>query len=260
MAIGWQDVSGSHVTAQPGKDRYQRTLGVGSTLSASSHGRVGRGYRYYRLVATADGAAPIIDHVRFWLTGSRHYRNADRVVHLYNYLLAGAATAFREGDEPRLVDSHPSAESECIGPFQVGIPLTLNVTGGHALVDTNSCAIDKIVQPGTDFYLSPAPGTSATTLTATTPYALTGRVLTGVALEGAPQRLTPVALAVPIEVAVEFDITWNAAGRAGSVICHDLIVAGHGRLSAICPRRSFRAARPPLAQRLIRTRRSTAND
>ena len=205
--IGWQDVSGSHVTAQPGKDRYQRTLGVGSTLSASSHGRVGRGYRYYRLVATADGAAPIIDHVRFWLTGSRHYRNADRVVHLYNYLLAGAATAFREGDEPRLVDSHPSAESECIGPFQVGIPLTLNVTGGHALVDTNSCAIDKIVQPGTDFYLSPAPGTSATTLTATTPYALTGRVLTGVALEGAPQRLTPVALAVPIEVAVEFDIT-----------------------------------------------------
>ena len=67
-----------------------------------------------------------------------------------------------------------------------------------------------IVQPGTDFYLRPAPGTSATTMTARTPHHLTGRVLTGVALDGAPQRFTPIALTVPTDVAIEFDITWQA--------------------------------------------------
>ncbi len=39
--IVWQDISGSQLTAHPGKGRHQRTLGVGSTLSASSHGRAG---------------------------------------------------------------------------------------------------------------------------------------------------------------------------------------------------------------------------
>ena len=71
------------------------------------------------------------------------------------------------------------------------IPLTLSVADGHALVDADGSAIHGIVEPGTDFYLRPAPGTSATTLTATTPHNLTGRVLTGVALAGASQRFTP---------------------------------------------------------------------
>ena len=67
--VVWQDVSGSQLTAHTGKGRHQRTLGVGSTLSASSHGLGGRGYRYYRLIATADSGTPQVDHVRFWLTG-----------------------------------------------------------------------------------------------------------------------------------------------------------------------------------------------
>jgi hypothetical protein len=46
-------------------------------------------------------------------------------------------------------------------------------------------------------------------VTATTPHDLAGRVLTGVALEGAPQRFTPIALTVPTDVAIEFDITWR---------------------------------------------------
>jgi TQXA domain-containing protein len=208
--VVWQDVSGSQLTTDAGAGRYQRTLGVGSTLSASSHGRLGRGYRYYRLIATADAASPAIGHVRFWLTGARHYRNTDRVVHLYNYLLNGARNALRNTDELRLVDSQATAESELIGPFQVLIPLTLSVTDGHTLVDADGLAIRDIVQPGTDFYLLPAPGTSATTMTATTPHHLTGRVLTGVALDGAPQRFTPIALTVPTDVAIEFDISWQA--------------------------------------------------
>lgn len=219
----WRDVSGSQLTAEAGSGRYQRTLGVGSTLSASSHSRGGRGYRYYRLVATMATTAanvtadPTIGHVRFWLTGTRHFRNADRVVHLYNYLLTGAHRDLHESVDiqtPRLLDSQATVGADLIGPFQVPIPLTLSVTQGHALVDADGAKIDTVVQPGTDFYLRPAPGTSATTMTATmtagNSHELGGRVLTGVAFEGAPQRLTPIALTVPTDVAIEFDIIWQS--------------------------------------------------
>ncbi len=215
--VAWQDVSGSQLHIEGGasgtKGRQKRTLGVGSTLSASSHGRGGRGYRYYRLIATSDrseGGTTKVGHVRFWLTGTRHYRNADRVVHLYNYLLSEAYKARRHTVEPGLIDAHATAESDLVGPFQVRIPLLLNAADGNTLVDADGFAIDDIIAPGTDFYLRRTPGTCATTLTATAPLQLTGRVLTGVALEGAANRLTPVALAIPTELAIEFDISWDA--------------------------------------------------
>ena len=217
--VVWQDVSGSELTTDAGKGRYRRTLGIGSTLSTSSHGRGAQGYRYYRLIATSPDpgldAAATIDKVDFWLTGSRHHRNADRVVHLYNYLLAGAITASRgarKAQEP-LVDTAAVADSDLVGPFQVRIPLTLGASDGHTLVDADGSAITGTVEPGTDFYLRRVPGTSAVTLTATTSHHLSGRVLTGVALAG-PSRgigrgLTPVALTTPTHVTMEFDITWD---------------------------------------------------
>jgi TQXA domain-containing protein len=211
--VDWRDVSGSQLTIDGGKGRYQRTLGVGSTLSNSRHGHLGRGYRFYRLITSTPGITPAIDHVDFWLTGSRHHRNADRVVHLYNYLLAGAYTAGRETEEPPLVDTDAvadsAADSELVGPFQTRVPLKLSVADGQEILNTDGFAINDIVQPGTDFYLRRVPGTSAITLTATTPQTIGGRVLTGVALDGAPQRLTPVALTVPTEVTIEFDIRWD---------------------------------------------------
>jgi TQXA domain-containing protein len=207
--VVWQEVSGSLLTTGASEGRYQRTLGEGSTLSASSHGRGGRGYRYYRLTATSETGTPNIEHVGFWLTGTRHYRNADKVVHLYNYLLAGARKAVGQADEPVLIDTHAIADSELIGPFQVRIPLTLSATDGHTLVDADGFSVGGMVEPGTDFYLRRAPGMSAATLSATTPENPHGRVLTGVALEGASQRFTPVALAMPTEMAIEFDISWE---------------------------------------------------
>jgi TQXA domain-containing protein len=208
--VVWQDVSGSLLTAEAGGGRYQRTLGEGSTLSASSHGRGGRGYRHYRLIATAQTGTPKIEHVNFWLTGARHYRNADKVVHLYNYLLAGARAALRKVDEPPLVDTYAVAESELVGPFQVRIPLMLSTTEGHTVIDADGFSISGTVEPGTDFYLRPAPGTSAAVVTATVPDHLPGRVLTGVAQDEASHRFTPVALAIPTEMAIEFEISWEA--------------------------------------------------
>jgi TQXA domain-containing protein len=212
--VVWQDVSGSLLTTGGREGRYQRTLGEGSTLSTHSHGRGGRGYRYYRLIATSESGTPKIERVSFWLTGTRHYRNTDKVVHLYNYLLAGARKAVAEsdgaGDAPALIDTHAMADSELVGPFQVASPLALSVADGHQLVDADGFPIDGTVEPGTDFYLRRAPGTSATTLAATTPGDLRGRVLTGVALDAAAQGFTPVALAIPTEMAIEFDISWEA--------------------------------------------------
>ncbi|MDT5163127.1 MAG: hypothetical protein QOC88_21 [Mycobacterium sp.] len=209
----WQDVSGSLLTTGDDAGRYRRTLGEGSTLSTSSHGRGGRGYRYYRLIASSDTGTPSIEHVTFWLTGARHYRNSDKVVHLYNYLLAGAATATRTAGkgvgQPALIDSHAVVDAELVGPFQATAPLTITATDGHRLVDADGFAIEA-VKPGSDFYLRPAPGSSAATLTGKTAADLHGRVLIGVALDPAAQRFTPVALAIPTETAIEFDISWEA--------------------------------------------------
>jgi len=210
--VEWHDVSGSQLTTDPANSvsgRYQRALGVGSTVSSSSHGRRGRGFRFYRLITGTQNAAPRIGHVAFWLTGTRHYRNADRVVHLYHYLLAGASAALRDAGEPRLVTTRAVAQPGLVGPFQVRIPLSFKATDAHTLVDADGAAIDGTLQPGSDFYVRPVPGTTTTTLTATTPHTIAGRVLTGVALEGAPQRFTPVALAIPADVAIHFDIRWD---------------------------------------------------
>ncbi len=207
--VVWQDVSGSQLTAAAGKGRHQRTLGIGSTLAGSSYNRGGHGYRYYRLIAKAECGTPKVDHVRFWLSATRQYRNADRVVHLYNYLLTEARRAPHEIAEPALVDTHASVDSELVGPFQIRIPLQLNAGDGRAVVDADGFPVEGVIRPGTDFYLRRPPGASATTLTATTAHTPTGRVLTGVAVEGAKQRLTPVALAIPTEMAIEFDISWD---------------------------------------------------
>ncbi len=209
--VDWQDVSGSQLITGATKGRYQRGLGVGSTVSSSSHGRRGRGFRYYRLVTTPPAAAASVGHVSFWLTGTTHYRNADRVVHLYNYLIAGANAARHEAGDPQLVTRHAVAEDGLVGPFYVRTPLALNVTDQHTLVGSDGVAVDGLIQPGQDFYIRPAPGTSATTLIATATQAIGGRVLTGVAAEDSPQRFTPVALAVPTDVAIHFDIDWDCS-------------------------------------------------
>ncbi|MEB4209481.1 TQXA domain-containing protein [Mycobacterium sp. 94-17] len=208
--VDWQDISGSRIDVGPGQGRHRRTLGEGSTLSSASHGRGGRGYRYYRLVAHSEAGTLSIEHVSFRLTGTRHYRNSDKVVHLYNYLLAHARNAAHHTEEALLVDHHATADSGIVGPFQVRIPLLLSARDGHRLVDADGFAVGGVLAPGTDFYVRRAPGMSGITLTAQTVGDPHGRVLTGVALDEASQRFTPVALAIPTEMNIEFDISWQA--------------------------------------------------
>ncbi len=81
----WTPVPSSTVTAADGTCVH-KSLGVGATLADSR----GRGYAHYRLVLTAE--TPFerrvgIEAVSLTPAGGPPYRNPDRVVHLYHYLL-----------------------------------------------------------------------------------------------------------------------------------------------------------------------------
>ena len=219
--IVWQDVSGSRLTLAAGTGWHRRPLGLGSTLSASSYGRAGRGYRFYRVIATTDGGTSRVDDVRFWLTGSPHYRNADRVVHLYNYLLDGARQARRSAVRPCVLDADAVVESGLVGPFRVATPLALIAPEGHILMDADGFTLDGLIEPNTEFYLRPPSGARAATLIATASdmsRGSGGRVLAAVARDEATQRLTPVALSVRTDVAIHVDISWDAEEACADIV------------------------------------------
>jgi TQXA domain-containing protein len=207
----WQDISRSGLTVAAG-GWHQRTLGVGSTLSASSFGRAGRGYRFYRLITATNERSLRVDDVRFWLADSRHYPNAERVVHLYNYLLAGAGQARRMSAEPNPLADNAVIDTGLVGPLRVTAPLALTAADGHGLINADGFPVHGVIDPDTDFYLRPAPGAQATTLTVAAPGGDTprfgGRVMTAVATLGG-LSLTPVALTGPGTVSVDFEIRWD---------------------------------------------------
>jgi TQXA domain-containing protein len=220
----WQDISVSRLPVAAGNGWYRRTLGLGSTLSASSFGRAGRGHRFYRLIATSERGTSIVDDVRFWLTGSPHYRNAERIVHLYNYLLDGARQAGNNTVRPCVLDADAVIESGLVGPFRVAMPVTLTAPEGHALMDADGFTLDGVIEPDTDFYLRPPSGARAATLIATVPdmpHGFGGRVLAAVARDEATQRLTPVALSVRADVAIHVDISWDAEEALADIVGED---------------------------------------
>ncbi len=205
----WRDVAASGLNVAAGYGRHRRGIGVGATASDSRPGRQPRGYRFYRLQVLADSGAFVdIEDVTFTLHGSGHYRNAERVVALYNYLVAGAETARRLTVVPRLVTDRAVA-GDVVGPFRFEATdaATLTAAGG-TLVDAAGEPITTPVVPGSDIYLRPAPEVRQVTVTASVPAAhngFGGRVITGVAHDS---RLTPVALAVPTPTVIDFELTF----------------------------------------------------
>jgi TQXA domain-containing protein len=217
----WHDVATSRLSIAAGSDHYTKTLGVGTTVSSSGHGPT-RGHRYYRLVVDAERSADaVIVDVKFWLHGSRNHRNAERVVALYDYLLAGAREARRRAVSPDLDVSAATVDGERVGPFRLRVSdsAAVTVSGGHAIVDGNDAALDSVIAPGQAFYLRCARGSSAATITASVPgteNGLGGRVLTGVAHDAG--RFTPVALAVPTRLVVDFDVRWHTQMAAARTL------------------------------------------
>ncbi len=204
----WREVAASRL-AVAGKGIYRKPLGASATLSSSRYGRKDRGYRFYRLVI--DGRAEIA-HVAFALAGVGKYANPEPVVRLYEYLLDGARRARAHATAPRLAAAAATVSAGLVGPFRLAATDRAALdTGDAQLVNVDGSAMAGPVQPGTGFYLRPARGSASATITVTVPGTADGyggRVLAGVARNEANNRFTPLALAVPAELVVDFDIEW----------------------------------------------------
>lgn len=213
--VRWEDVAASGLNVAAGRGTHRRTLGVGSTVSSTRPGRGAQGYRYYRLAVLSDRDALVrITDIRFWLNGSGTFANSDRVVHLYNYLTAGARAARRATTPPALSADDAVVEAGLIGPFRLRATDTaaLAVSDG-AVVDRHGRELSGPVEPGDEFFLRAPAGVDQVVLTVrvpATPDGFGGRVITGIADDGA-SGLTPVVLVTPAQLEVEFDVQFDAA-------------------------------------------------
>jgi TQXA domain-containing protein len=212
----WRDVPSSTLTTD-GPGRHRKVLGSGSTLSRHLPGGPAEGYRHYRLVTDAPAE---VGEVAFWLEGSSHYRNPDRIVHLYEHLLEGARWARRHAVAPELSAADATVDGGLVGPLRLHAndAAALMVSGGE-LLDADGVDL-RVCEPGGKFYVRPNVGAQSATVTATVPAradGFGGRVITGVARDDANSRLTPVALALPAPLVVNFHLQWNADADAGKL-------------------------------------------
>ncbi len=208
----WEDVAASMVTVGPGGGEVTRSLGVGSTVSHSRFGRHGGGHSHYRLLVSG---GEILGEVSFRLHGAPLFNNAEPIVYLYRYLLAGARAARESVVTPSLVATDAVVDRAVVGPFRLEATASaaLEVSAG-SLLHRNGNPVDAPLQPGAEFFIRPAPGSRGVTVTAKVPGdadGFGGRVITGVARDEVDGRYTPLALAVPAQLVVEFDIDWAAS-------------------------------------------------
>lgn len=208
--LDWSDVASSRLEVAPGYGEVHKSLGVGATVSDTRLGRVGHGYRHYRLLVDGDAS---VGELSFELHGSRAYRNTESIVFLYDYLLAGARSARRLAVTPSLLASAATVDGPIVGPFRLAVTdaAAVRVSDGHAVVDADGAEITEPLQPGAQFYLRVTAGAHTATVTVEVPGrpdGFGGRVITGVARDEVAGRFTPVALTVPTQLVVEFDIDW----------------------------------------------------
>ncbi|TGD90733.1 TQXA domain-containing protein [Mycolicibacterium sp. CH28] len=212
----WHDVAASTVTVPAGGGRITKSLGVGSTVAHHRHGHPAGGYRHYRLVIDGDAT---IAGLTFRLNESRLYRNAEPVVRLYDYLLTGARAARRAAMVPELETVDAGVDAGLIGPLRLVISdaAAVRASDGYDIVGADGATVTKPIRPHEEFFLRAAPQSRAATLTVEipgNPRGFGGRVITGVARDEVADSYTPVALAVPVQLVVEFDLDWAVAGSA----------------------------------------------
>jgi len=80
-------------------------------------------------------------------------------------------------------------------------------------VHGGKAAASALIAPDGEFFLHVPPEATGATLTVEVPggaEGFGGRVLTGVVRDHADGHFTPLALAVPVSLVVEFDVNWGA--------------------------------------------------
>lgn len=197
----WREVPSSRL-AVGAAGAHRKALGVGATVG---------GHRYYRLSVGGPGTAATLGDVDFWLNGTSTYRNADRIVALYRYLLAGAAGA--RTTAPAVDVSAATMVDGLVGPLRLSVADSAALSAeGAALLDADGNELTGPVEPGSVFYLRPRPGAVSARVRVTVPGTedgYGGRVLTGIPGDQGSQMFTPVALAVPAALVVDFDLSWS---------------------------------------------------
>lgn len=99
-----------------------------------------------------------------------------------------------------------------VGPLRLSVADSAALSAeGAVLLDADGNGLTGPVEPGSVFYLRPRPGAVSARVRVTVPGTedgYGGRVLTGIAAEQDSQMFTPVALAVPAALVVDFDLSW----------------------------------------------------
>jgi TQXA domain-containing protein len=199
--VEWSPVSGSRMQVPTGRGtgrRMRRRLGAGATLSHASAAGGERGHHHYRLAATGpadrDGFLDLLD-VRLHLAGSGRFRNNERVVNLYDFLLTRAT-----GAAPGVRRVAPAAHAGTVlGPFTLlHAPATVTAVGAR-VVDGEGSAIVGQVSPGTRFFLRrPVGDTPGGGVEIRVHHQPRARLLIGARTPDGPGAFTPVvALADP---------------------------------------------------------------
>jgi TQXA domain-containing protein len=149
----WQPVSSSSAHASfSGQRRVHRRLGLAATLSAAHAAKGERGYRHYRLAVTGPADRDSFVEITAFsleLAGKGRFRNGDRVVYLYDYLVtsaAGTPSVLRQ-------TASPAADVEEFGPFVLESAAASISAGAAHVVDADGHRLPGVVAPGRQFYL-----------------------------------------------------------------------------------------------------------
>jgi TQXA domain-containing protein len=190
----WSAVSRSalHVASGRTGRRVRRQLGLGATVSSATAATGEQGHRHYRLTASGpadrDGLLDLTD-VRLHLTGSTHFRNNDRVVYLYDLLLAqatGSASRVRRVAKGGPVD-------DVLGPFILADTEATVTTAQARVVDADGNRLWGPISPGTRFFLHRHPERVAEHLEVQLHHQpVHARVLIGSCTPGGPPVFTPL--------------------------------------------------------------------
>jgi len=211
----WRDVASSRLTVtEPGQYRKVARLGQhgcpGTCLAAALRATGTTGWW-----TTPKAASPWLMCRSGWrgrapLSQPRPCRPSLRLPAGRAAPLGPAATRWPLSCRP----SPAVVDGGLIGPLRLHAndAVALMVSGG-SLLDEDGAELSGC-EPGGEFYLRPHLGVDEATVTANrglpAPTASAGRVITGVAHDEVNNRLTPVALAVPAPLVVDFHLQWRA--------------------------------------------------
>ncbi len=195
-AVRWSRVSRSTMQLGPRRPTgrpVHRRLGSTATL-ASTHAAGQRGHQHYRLAVTGplerDGLLDLRD-IRVEV-GGRRFRNNERVVYLYDLLLARAT-----GTEP-VLRPQSAGHAEVSGPFVLAGGSATVTAAAAQVVDADGAPLWGPIDPGTTFYLRHQLAPADRVEVSLRPHQAHARLLLGASTPGGPAEFTPlVTLAVP---------------------------------------------------------------